>query len=275
MKNIELENPYGFIYITTNLINGKRYIGQKVFDNTYKWKSYIGSGRHFLNAVKTYGKENFIRNIVDVAYSPEELNEKEIEWIKNYNAVKSNDFYNIIEGGNTGNHLKNKNSIPVVCIDNNLVFKSTLDASLWSGYTVLTIKNTYKKKHILNNKNEKLIFRPLTNVKEKCNLCCVCGNNFRKRNNAHKKCDKCSNLKGKIILSHDFEKSNATGIQTYKLNDGWVIRKIEINDKICEQCGLPYEKTKKYQRRCVKCLNIKDRKNHANKITKQKEEINV
>jgi hypothetical protein len=173
--------------------------------------------------------------------------------------MESEDFYNIIEGGNTGDHLKSKNSIPIVCISNNLVFKSISDASMWSGYTFLTIKKTFKKKHILN-KNDKLIFRPLTYVKEKCNLCCICGRNFTKKANAQKKCKKCSTLKGKLIINHNFNKSNSTGIEAYKLTDSWVIRKIESYDKICEECGLQYEKTKKYQRRCLDCLQKRDKK---------------
>jgi hypothetical protein len=234
-----------------------------------------------MNAIKHYGKENFHREIIDIAYSEEELNIKEADWIKKFNAVNDSNFYNMIDGGNVQESLKRKNSIPVVCIYNNFVFKSIADASIWSGYTVLTIKNTYKKKHKLNNKSEKLIFRPLTYVKEKCNLCCVCGKNFRKRNNVHKKCDKCSVLKGKLLLNHDFSKSNMTGIETYKLTDGWVIRKIESNDKICESCYLPFKKTKKYQRRCPDCLNNKDRENarlrkrKQRKLIKQKEEMNV
>lgn len=38
---------YGFIYITTNLINGKRYIGQKKYDKEGTWKNYLGSGTIF------------------------------------------------------------------------------------------------------------------------------------------------------------------------------------------------------------------------------------
>lgn len=39
----EIINPYGFIYITTNMINGKRYIGQRKF--TQGW-----CGNTFINA---------------------------------------------------------------------------------------------------------------------------------------------------------------------------------------------------------------------------------
>jgi hypothetical protein len=264
-----LIGSYGFIYITTNKINGKRYIGQKKYDNASRWKSYLGSGFHLMNAIKHYGKENFFREIIDIAYSEEELNKKEEMWIKKYNAVNDNNFYNMIEGGNVQESLKRKNSIPVICICNNFVFKSIADASLWSGYNLLTIKNTYKKKHNLNNKNERLIFRPLTYVKEKCNLCCVCGKNFIKRSNAQKKCDKCSCLKGKLIINHDFEKSDSTGVKIYKITDGWVKRKIELNDKICKDCGLSFEKTKQRQRRCIECQKKRDKENA--RLRKQKQ----
>lgn len=99
MAKIPLISPYGFVYITTNLINGKRYIGRKIFDSKNNWVDYIGSGAYFQKAVKKYGKENFSRNIIDIAYSNDELNNKEIEYIRFFNATESPDFYNIESGG--------------------------------------------------------------------------------------------------------------------------------------------------------------------------------
>jgi len=101
---IEIINLYGFVYITTNIINGKKYIGQKIFDN--RWKSYLGSGIHLKSAIKKYGKENFSREIIAIAYSKEELNKLEIMFIKEHDAVKSNDYYNISSGGGTNAGLK-------------------------------------------------------------------------------------------------------------------------------------------------------------------------
>ena len=92
-------DPHGFIYITTNMINGKKYIGQKVFDTNSMWKSYFGSGTYLKNAINKYGKENFCREIIAIVYSQEELNNLEIEFIKNHNAVESKDYYNISHGG--------------------------------------------------------------------------------------------------------------------------------------------------------------------------------
>lgn len=88
---------YGYIYETTNLINGHKYIGQhksEVFD-----EKYIGSGKYLWNAIRKYGKENFVVKLIEKCDSQNHLNEREIYWIKFYNAVKSDKYYNIAEGG--------------------------------------------------------------------------------------------------------------------------------------------------------------------------------
>lgn len=38
------KSAYGFIYITENEINMKKYIGVKKFDDNGLWKNYLGSG---------------------------------------------------------------------------------------------------------------------------------------------------------------------------------------------------------------------------------------
>ena len=96
MEN-ELIDPYGFIYITTNMVNGRKYLGQRKFSNG--WKSYLGSGKIFKQAVKKYGKEKFIREIVAFAYSKNELDELEKSFIREHNAVDNDDYYNISQGG--------------------------------------------------------------------------------------------------------------------------------------------------------------------------------
>ena len=47
---------FGYIYKTTNLINGKIYVGKHKGAFTEK---YLGSGVHLKRAVKIYGKECF------------------------------------------------------------------------------------------------------------------------------------------------------------------------------------------------------------------------
>lgn len=105
----EIINPYGFIYITTNVINGKKYIGQKMFNCVRGgWKKYLGSGTNIKRAIDKYGEQNFSRDIVAIAYSKDELNVLEVEWINNYNAVKSANFYNIADGGDVSNKFAGK-----------------------------------------------------------------------------------------------------------------------------------------------------------------------
>jgi len=106
LKNKIDEKYYGFIYITINLINSKKYIGQRKFNKD--WKYYLGSGTHIKRAISKYGRNNFFRKIVAIASSIDELNKLEINLIKKHNAVKNPNYYNHIEGG--GSYSENKYS---------------------------------------------------------------------------------------------------------------------------------------------------------------------
>jgi group I intron endonuclease len=85
------------IYKTTNLINGKIYIGQDSKNNP----EYFGSGILLNRAIEKYGKENFIKEILEQCSTKDELNIREKYWINYYDA--KNNGYNIADGGHGGN----------------------------------------------------------------------------------------------------------------------------------------------------------------------------
>lgn len=92
---------YGYIYRTTNLIDGRMYIGKKKSDKFLNTK-YLGSGKILKQAVEAYGAENFKVEMLCECNSKEELNEMEIYYIKFYYAQTSDKYYNICKGGEAG-----------------------------------------------------------------------------------------------------------------------------------------------------------------------------
>lgn len=88
-----------YIYKTTNHINGKQYIGQHKGSPT---DAYLGSGTAILKAIDKYGKENFSKEILCYCDTREEADEKEKYWINYYDAVNNDNFYNMMEGGTSG-----------------------------------------------------------------------------------------------------------------------------------------------------------------------------
>jgi group I intron endonuclease len=88
---------FGYIYITTNLINNKIYIGKKYGNFN---KDYYGSGLALQHAIKKYGKENFIVKVLSWHDNEVSLNESEVAAI-----AAMNPDYNIAKGGTGGNTL--------------------------------------------------------------------------------------------------------------------------------------------------------------------------
>jgi len=95
------------IYKTTNLVNGKFYIGkhlQKI--DPYVFDGYFGSGTQIKSAIKKYGKEKFIRETLAVFDDEKDcLNEEQILISK----FLGDPFcYNMKEGGIGGfGHINN------------------------------------------------------------------------------------------------------------------------------------------------------------------------
>lgn len=94
---------YGYVYKTTNLINGKIYIGRHKSKKFDKW--YFGSGAKIRQALSEYGDENFAVEILYYCESEDELNEKEKEAIIAYESRDPEKGYNIDQGGTKGNWL--------------------------------------------------------------------------------------------------------------------------------------------------------------------------
>ena len=90
---------YGYVYLITNQLNNRKYIGIHHYTKPEIDKTYYGSGKIITQAVRTYGRKNFCIYVLDWAESFEELGELEKYYIKLYNAVESDGFYNLADGG--------------------------------------------------------------------------------------------------------------------------------------------------------------------------------
>ena len=89
---------YGYIYKTTNLINNKIYIGQHKATK-FESEHYIGSGLLITEAISKYGFDNFKCELLETCESKEQLNERELFYIKLYNSQDKTIGYNIADSG--------------------------------------------------------------------------------------------------------------------------------------------------------------------------------
>lgn len=85
-----------YVYKTTNLITGKRYIGSstKPINET---KDYFGSNGKLKKDIKEFGKENFVKEILWQTEDFDELQEMEVRIMKEVNAAKDDAWYNVQE----------------------------------------------------------------------------------------------------------------------------------------------------------------------------------
>lgn len=148
------------VYETTNLINGKIYVGMHKTKDPNVFDGYIGNGIYitqpytyqfsktaFQCAVKKYGVKNFIRKTLAVFNTEEEASELEAQ-IVNEKFLEREDVYNMTLGGTSGLFISQQ--IRVYQYDLTGVFineyASFADAALVMGCDYTLVSYAVRKK---------------------------------------------------------------------------------------------------------------------------------
>lgn len=95
-------NSYGYVYLTLNMVNRKRYLGVHKAKNGKFDPSYKGSGKLLKQAIEKYGWDKFKTKPIKWCSTPEELYKTEHDLIEKYDCIQSDRYYNVHEGGKGG-----------------------------------------------------------------------------------------------------------------------------------------------------------------------------
>ena len=127
------------IYKVTNLNSGNSYIGQTIKSLEERKEQHIIKSKKgkskFHKALNSYGVNSFSWEIIDNAETKDELNEKEINYIKQYNTIANG--YNMVEGG-TGGYNE-------FAVEANKKRKGKTHKEIYTPDGLLVIQSTYKK----------------------------------------------------------------------------------------------------------------------------------
>ena len=106
----------GYIYLITNTVNGKQYVGQTQREDIHmRWKQHKccdskSIGTYIARAYKKYGIEKFKFQIICICFD-EACNDFEIEYIKKFNTLAPNGYNLESGGGNSKHHPDTKKKI--------------------------------------------------------------------------------------------------------------------------------------------------------------------
>jgi group I intron endonuclease len=101
---MEIYNGKYCVYIHTNKINGKKYVGQTCQKPEYRWNSGKGykDNSYFWRAIQKYEWDNFDHEIVASNLTKEEVDNFERLLIRKLDLLDPNKGYNLQDGGSHG-----------------------------------------------------------------------------------------------------------------------------------------------------------------------------
>ena len=127
---------YNIVYKTTNLINGRWYIGVHHTKNIND--GYIGSGLGLKEAIKKYGKHSFKREILYTFNTLDEAYEMEAKLITS-DIIESRNNYNLALGGKGGALNVFSPSKHSILTTEGWILKTEFDPNIHNGMAINTV----------------------------------------------------------------------------------------------------------------------------------------
>ena len=163
----------GYIYLITNKIDGKKYVGQTLVNDVHKrWKQHFQNNSNCIylkNALEKYGKDNFKFQIICICFD-NDCNNYEISYIRKYNTLAPSG-YNLREGGKNGRQHPDSNEKRRIAATGKKYSRETIEKSKnnripltginnhnfgkkMSDEQKIKISNTMKEKYKNKNKDK-------------------------------------------------------------------------------------------------------------------------
>lgn len=263
------------IYLITNLVNGKLYVGRTIKTLKKRWQEHITASRnpkYAINfAIAKYGPENFKIEVIEQGLDFHQMIEKEGFYIKYYNSIVDNGYNLVINDTNGGYEFISESTQKKLTIAAHncerknsssdgagIKYKSQNKKSPWLAY--LCIKDKFYSKYF-QTKEEAVEWRDL--------LCCYF---YREQANIHNIDKKdwylSQNLEkffNEVLIGMKKSKNNYFGVIIVTRNGLTKIRaSIKINQKNIslgtfsneKDAAIAYDKVKWFLTKNCECLNF-------------------
>lgn len=243
-------STYNYVYVTTNLLNGKQYVGDRTCYCEPNEDKYLGSGIYFKNAKKQHKRKNFNKEILEIFNTRQEAFNAQEKYIIQFNTLSPNG-YNISPKG--GHRVKecwseeSKQKMKKSMIGKNVGKKRTQKTKDIISYNTSGENNGMTGKHhsIQSIKKMKNSFRDRTGS----------NNSFFQKHHSKESKQKISEShKGKHLSEETIEKikkTNTGKIRSVEARENY--RKANIGRKLSE-VSIQKMKNKAKNRKRIKCI---------------------
>jgi len=146
-----------YVYITTNLINGKQYVGDHSTNRVND--SYLGSGIILHKAIEKYRRRNFKRKILEFFDTKEKAFYAQEKYINEYNTLIPNGYNLDLIGGSAPNKIFSKETIEKRSKDR-IGFKHSKETKEKIRQSLLGVKHTEERRKNISEAHKGKDFSP-------------------------------------------------------------------------------------------------------------------